>query len=178
MLFVFKFPASFVFAAEADLTETFKACVTWTQQTCADFTSTPGSCCLLDSSLSGCQPASLFLCHWMFLGQVWTMSPLFLSRLTYSFASLKWQSRWRGKYQEEDKKPEISFEREWCIERCTRCVLNVGTRGLKGEERTSDRWFILKSYNYPLKLSWTINFSIRLKVCVKCTTQSNTTALQ
>lgn len=76
-----------------------------------DYTFTPGSCCVSDLRLSGCQPASLFLCRWMFLGQVSTMSPLSTGMLTYVPAPLKWQSRWQGKYREEDKKREISWRR-------------------------------------------------------------------
>lgn len=127
---------------------------------CTDCTCTPGSCCL-----SGCQPASLFLCRWMFLGQVWTMRPLSPSRLTYFSASLKWQSWWWGKHQEEDKKPEINLKGSdafGCIQNAEQSGLKERRDELKTLEMDDSR---MTSSNYPLK---TIMNYITLKLFSLC----------
>lgn len=103
-------PSSFPFLADVHQVHHHAArpCHTLDAYTQSDWPVTNCTCTPGSHWLSGCQPASLFfVSHWMFLGQVWTMCPLSPAG---SPSSLPRQSRWRGKYQEEDKKPEISLK--------------------------------------------------------------------
>lgn len=101
---------AFLFASdppEADITEEFKACSRWTRQPCTDCTSTPGSCCLLDLSLSqqasfcvaGCYRDRFEQCLLCLTAGSPIPLPLWSDR-----------AGWRGKYQEAGRKPEISLK--------------------------------------------------------------------